>query len=46
MHHWGHAQFQQLSLTVFRSKHVKEMMEHVTQYPEEYSKVASVQKKV
>ena len=29
-----------------RSKQLKSMMEHATQYPEEYSKVASVQKKV
>lgn len=29
-----------------RRKRLKEMMEHATQFPEEYSKVASVQKKV
>jgi hypothetical protein len=28
------------------SKNLKEMMEHATQFPEEYSKVSSVQKKV
>lgn len=28
------------------SKRLKEMMEHATQFPEEYSKVSSVQKKV
>jgi hypothetical protein len=31
---------------VTRSKKLKELMEHATQFPEEYSKVSSVQKKV
>lgn len=33
-------------LFVTRRKQLKQMMEHATQFPEEYSKVASVQRKV
>ncbi len=34
------------ALTASRRKQLKQMMEHATQFPEEYSKVANVQRKV